>query len=147
MFVYVMQNVKIQRLIAQEYKDTNNLKCAWFIVHIMLYISVEFRNRSYSRCSFNNFNKNSFNQREASVVSSLGCSETVTSYFMNFESYTDNAQNSRLFLLNSFAGAVFTETFSVTTVPHSIETSLQETIMERFISLVTCSICNILINF
>jgi hypothetical protein len=150
MLVYVMQNVKIQCLIAQEYKDTNNLKCTRFVVHIMLYITVEFRNRSCSRCSFNNFNKNSFSQREASAVSSVGRSETVTSYFMNFESHADNAQNSqnsRLFLLNSFAGAVFTETFSVTTVPHSIETTLQQMIVERFISLVTCIICSILINF
>jgi len=98
-----MQNVKI-RLIAQDYKDTYNLKCAWFVVHIMLYISVEFRNRSCSRCSFSNFNKNRFSQREASVVSSVECSETLASYFMNFESHTDNAQNSqnsRLILLNA----------------------------------------------
>jgi hypothetical protein len=80
----------------------------------------------------------------------VGCSETVTAYFMNFESHTDNtqsSQNSRLFVLNSFAEAVFTETFSVTTVPHSIETALQEMYMGKFISLVTCGICNILINF
>jgi hypothetical protein len=48
---------------------------------------------------------------------------------MNFGSHTDNtqsSQNSRLFVLNSFAEAVFTESFSITTVPHSIETTLLE---------------------
>jgi hypothetical protein len=99
---------------------------------------------------FNISNKNLFSQREAFAASFIGHSETVTAYFMNFESHTDNTQstqNSRLFVLNSFAEAVFTETFSITTVPHSIETTLQDMFMERFISLVTCSICNILINF
>lgn len=71
MLVYVVQIVKIQCLIAHEYKDTNILKYTWFVVHIMLYVSVEFRNRSYSRCSFNNFNKNSFSQREAFIVFQL----------------------------------------------------------------------------
>ena len=73
--------------------------------------------------------KNVFSQRGAFVVSLVGRSATVTAYFMNFESHTDNiqsSQNSRLFVLNSFAEAVFTETFSVTTVPHFIETTLQE---------------------
>ena len=135
MLVYVMQNVKIQCLIAHEYKDTNNLKCTWFVVYIMLYISVEFRNRSYSRCIFNNSNKNVFSQRGAFVVSSVGRSETVIGYFMSFESHTDNtqsSQNSRLFLLNCFVEAVFTETFSVTTVPHSIETTLKRCVWRGY---------------
>jgi hypothetical protein len=90
---------------------------------------------------FNIPNKNVFSQRGAFVVSLVGCSATVTAYFMNFESRTDNiqsSQNSRLFVLNNFAEAVFTESFFITTVPHAIETTLQEIYIKKSNKMQQC---------